>query len=149
MWKLKSNERLIRWRDFRRSLGQLSLEDALQATWDLWSTVPFAPYYLDPDSPEKWPNPWDLITENYYCDLAKALGIVYTIFFSANGKNLDVEIRIYHDPETGYMYNLAVFEQGKYVINFAGEDIVNIQSVDDKLKLKYVYGKKKLKLEEY
>lgn len=149
MWKLKANERLARWREFRISLASMPLAQALEATEAFWSTVPFAPYYLDPDTPEEWPNPWDLITENYYCDLAKALGIVYTICFSAHGEGLDAEIRVYYDPESKYTYNLAVFDKGKYVINLTEGEIVNIASVDKKLKLKRCFGSKELKLEEY
>lgn len=149
IWKLKTSERHVRWRDFRNSLSAMTLEEALIATQDFWASVPFAPYYLDPDRPEEWPNPWDLITENYYCDLAKALGIVYTVYFSQHGKDLDLEIRVYYDLDTEYVYNLAVFDQGKYVINLVEGEIVNIESVEEKLNLKRKFGIKELKLEEY
>jgi hypothetical protein len=146
MWKLETGERLARWRDFRKSLDLLSLDSAVQATADFWQGCPFNPYYLDPADSESWPTAWDLITENYYCDLAKALGIVYTMHFSAHDQALAPEIHIYIDPETGYAYNLSVFAKGKYVVNFLDSTIVNIESINKKLKLKYCYSGNELKL---
>ena len=146
MWKLETSERLARWRDFRKSLDALSLADACQATAEFWHTCPFNPYYLDPADPDSWPTAWDLITENYYCDLAKSLGIVYTLHFSNHTADLNPQIHIYNDPETGYVYNLSVLAQGKYVINFLDNKIVNIESINKKLKLKRCYGSEELKL---
>ena len=146
MWKLETSERIARWRDFRRSLDDLPLADAIQDVAEFWHTCPFQPYYLDPADPESWPTAWDLISENYYCDLAKALGMLYTICLTQHGSALAAEIHIYNDPETGYVYNLPVLAQGKYVINFIDNKIVNIESIDKKLKLKRLYSSTELKL---
>ena len=146
MWKLETGERLAHWRAFRKSLDDLSLEDAAQATAEYWQSCPFNPYYLDPADPESWPSAWELITENYYCDLAKALGIVYTLHFSKHEVDLNPQIHIYNDPETGYVYNLSVLAEGKYVINFLDSKIVNIELINKKLKLKRCYSSEELKL---
>ena len=79
MWKLETSERLARWRDFRKSLDNLSIEQAVQSVADFWTSCPFIPYYLDPDDYVNWPDPWTLVEENYYCDLARSLGMLYTI----------------------------------------------------------------------
>lgn len=146
MWKLETSERLARWRDFRKSLDDLPLEDAIQAVAEFWRNCPHQPYYLDPADPESWPTAWDLITENYYCDLAKSLGMLYTIHFTKHCMELSPEIHIYNDTETGYEYNLSVLAQGKYVINFIDNKIVNIESIRKNLKLKRCYNEKELKL---
>jgi len=146
MWKLETSERIARWRDFRKSLDDLPLADAVQAVAEFWHTCPYQPYYLDPADPASWPTAWDLIAENYYCDLAKALGIVYTIQFTQHGNTLDAEIHIYNDPETGYVYHLPVLSKGKYVVNFIDNKILNIESINKKLKLKRRYSGEELKL---
>ena len=146
MWKLETSERIARWRDFRKSLDDLPLADAVQAVAEFWHSCPYQPYYLDPADPESWPTAWDLIAENYYCDLAKALGIVYTIQFTQHGNTLDVEIHIYNDIKTGYVYHLPVLESGKYVVNFIDNKIVNIELINKKLKLKRRYSGEELKL---
>lgn len=147
MWKLKTGERIARWRDFRKNLDSLPLDQAMMATADFWQSCPFAPYYLDSTDPEEWPNPWELIEENYYCDLAKCLGIVYTIALTQHGQDLDAELRIYYDPESKVTYNLAVFDQGKYVINLTDGEVVNIESIKKTLQLRHKYKKADLKIQ--
>jgi hypothetical protein len=149
MWKLKADERLIRWRDFRNNLGVMSLDDALIETVQLWDTAPFTPYYLDSEKNEDWPDPWTLITDNYYCDIAKALGIIYTICFSEHGSQLNAELRIYQDLVSRYNYNLAFFNDGKYVINMIPGEVVNNSHIDNTLKLLYRFSSDDLKLKQY
>ena len=146
MWKLETSERIARWRDFRKSLDDLPLANAVQAVAEFWHNCPYQPYYLDPADPESWPTAWDLIAENYYCDVAKALGMLYTICLTQHGATLAAEIHIYNDPETGYVYCLPVLSEGKYVINFIDSKIVNIESINKKLKLKRLYTGTELKL---
>ena len=145
MWKLETGERIARWRDFRKSLDDLPLETAIQSVAEFWHNCPFNAYYLDPADPASWPRAWELISDNYYCDLAKALGMLYTIYFTSHGPGLDPEIHIYNDPETGFDYNLSVLSKGKYVINFIDNTIVNIESINKKLIRRYSAEELKLK----
>jgi len=149
MWKLPVSERLSRWRDFRKQLNELSLESAILETEQFWRTCPFIPYYLDSDSPKTWPNPWQLLEENFYCDLAKTLGIVYTLSLTEHRHNTTFEIRIYYDPISRVTYNLAWINQGKYVLNFVDGEIVNNTSIDKKLKLRHRWTAGDLNLEQY
>jgi hypothetical protein len=149
MWKLKANERLLRWREFRNGLDELGVEDALLCTVQLWDSAPFTPFYLDPEKIEDWPDPWLLITDNYYCDIAKAMGMIYTICFSKHGTNLETELRIYQDPVTRYNYNLAFFNQGKYVINMMPGEVVNNSHIAETLKLLYKFSDEDLKIKQY
>ena len=148
MWKLSPGERIAHWKNFRKSLDTMPIDTAILAVAEFWQSCPYVAYYLDPDTPDQWPTPWELILENYYCDLAKALGIVYTIHFSQHSTNLNLnpQIHIYNDTESGYVYNLSVFAQGKYVVNFIDNTVVNIESINKKLKLKHCYNGKELKL---
>jgi hypothetical protein len=147
MWKLEVSERITHWRAFRITLATMSLPDAIQATADFWQHCPHEPYYLESGVPETWPTAWDLITENYYCDIAKALGMLYTIAYSAHGHNLPMKMCVYYDTETGYEYNLSVFADGKYVINLVDGQVVNIDSINEKFKLKHCYDRAILKLQ--
>jgi hypothetical protein len=149
MWKLQTSERMARWRDFRKQLTQMSMDDALLATVEFWRTCPYTPYYLEPSKPETWPDPWQLVEENYYCDVAKALGILYTVYLSEHKNSIEYEIRIYKDPETGFIYNLVYLNQGKYVLNLVDSEIVNNTSIDKKFKLLHCYDSSVLNLEKY
>ena len=149
MWKLEANERISQWRDFRKTLSSLTLNRALESTVDFWQSCPHHPFYLDPERPDDWPTPWQLIADNYYCDLAKALGMLYTVYLTCRDQIKEAEIRVYYDPESRYTYNLAIFDQGKYVLNFIDGKVVNISSVNKRLKLKYQFSSMDLKLEQY
>lgn len=147
MFKLHADERLTRWRSFRKSIDNQSLDDAVTATAQFWAHCPFSPYYLDAAKPETWPDPWTLITENWYCDVAKALGMLYTIKYTKH--NPAVELRIYHDAATNYDYNLAWIDDGKYVLNMADEEVVNKTQIKEEWILKRSFQSADLKLDNY
>lgn len=149
MFKLSTNERLSRWKQFRASLNDLSLGDAIRQTNDLWHSCPFIPFYLDDEDPNSWPDPWQLIEENYYCELAKALGIIYTLHLSKHQHDLEPEIRIYYDSTTKYSYHLVYLCRGKYVLNMVEGEIVNKDLINKDLIMKCCYTAKEMKLEKY
>ena len=149
MWKLDTDERMAHWRAFRKQLDLLPLEQALEETAKFWQTCPFVPFYLDIDRVDSWPDPWSLIYENTYCDVAKCLGIVYTVLLTTHRKDLAVEVRTYRDPKNGYDYNLAWFNQGKYVLNLIDGTIVNSRQLDKTLKLIQQYTAEELQLQNY
>lgn len=127
------DERLRSWQDFRTTIGQKPFEQALEDTQHLWSYAPYVAHYLTTDQLSAWPDPWELLYENYYCDLAKALGIVYTLYLSSHRP--DIEIKIYQDPDSKETYNLVLVDQGKYVLNMIHDEVVNKQQIDSNLKL--------------
>jgi len=133
MWTLLPNERLRCWQEFRKTISSKTFEQALQDTQHLWSYAPYVAHYLTTDHVEEWPGPWELLYENYYCDLAKALGIVYTLYLT--GHRPEMEIQVYSDPSTKEQHNLVFVEQGKYVLNLIHDEVVNKEHIDKHLKL--------------
>jgi hypothetical protein len=149
MFKNESRQRLEFWKKFRSDLNSADLESALNLVNDFWAKCPFLPYYLDPQQPQNWPDPWQLIQENYYCDLAKCLGIIYTLHLTNHGHTLDPELRIYNDNKTRHQYHIAYLCQGKYVLNLLDNQIVNKEHINQELKLVRCYTARDLQLEKY
>ena len=151
MWNLRPEERLREWRSFRREIGQLPMESAIQQTVQLWSYAPYVTHYLCADLVEDWPEPWTLVHENYYCDLAKALGMLYTLYLCDHWNNSidNLEIRIYKDTDQHDILNTVWVNTGKYILNFQFNAVVNKILVDEKYKLKHRYTVKDLKLDLY
>jgi hypothetical protein len=147
MWKLKPDERLARWREFRKKLDSLTLDDAVQEVAQFWTGAPFTPYYLDIDRPEEWPDPWTLVEENYWCDVAIAMGMLYTIKFTAHDP--EIKPHVYYDTDSQVYYNLAFIEDGKYVLNMSEGKVVNKTQIKNNLELLYCYGEQELKLNSY
>lgn len=149
MFKLSTGDRLNHWKTFRHTLESLPLAHALNQTILFWQHCPYIPFYLHPEDPDHWPDPWQLITENYYCDLAKTLGMLYTIYLTSHGKSVDPEIRVYYDSQRRLEYHIAYLCRGKYVLNLVDGEVVNKQQINQQLKLKYCYTAEDLKLEQY
>ena len=149
MFKLQSSERIRLWRKFRYDLDSMPLTKAIEATNHFWQHCPFVPYNLEIADPKSWPNPWELILENRYCDVAKVLAIVYTLYLTKHGEDLDPEIRAYLDTNSRYTYHIAYLCQGKYVLNLIEGEVVNKAHITKNFKLKYCYTAGDLQLEQY
>ena len=78
MWPVKFEDRLVQWSILREEAKNLSLESSLNKINHWWQQTPWVPYHLHWDDQETWPNPWELLSDNLFCDLARSLGIVYT-----------------------------------------------------------------------
>ena len=149
MWNLRVNDRLAAWKDFRHELSDLPLDKAVTTLNQFWSPAPVVNYYLTSDTVKDWPDPWTLIAENYYCDVAKALGMLYTIYFTSH-KSVPMDYRVYYEPGTKDKINVAYIDKGKYILNYYPYEIVNTQYVEQKqLKLLYQYSTTDLQLEKY
>jgi hypothetical protein len=148
MWKLPTPDRLAAWKRFRSELDKMDFESALEHTARLWNRAPFNPYYLDHDQIDTWPDPWTLIADNCYCDLAKALGMLYTIHLSEHRTHA-LELKVFKHKETRAMYNLVWIDNGKYVLNLEPEEFVNKKSIPKELEVKINFSSIELKLDRY
>jgi hypothetical protein len=148
MWKMNTADRLERWKHLRAELGKVNFETAMIQSIDAWSQTPFEPYYLDWDRPESWPDPWTLISENYYCDLAKALGILYTVYLSPHGEHHTFELRIFQGPSKE-IFNLVYIDDGKYVLNLEQGLVVNKKSIPKELRQVAEYRSEHLRLDHF
>lgn len=148
-FKLDTESRLMTWQRFRHSLEGLEFDLVLERTVEFWGDVPSMPYYLEYDSVKNWPDPWQLITENYYCDVAKCLGMLYTIYLSGH-KESHPEIRVYRDKNSMYLYSILWLYDGKYILNWDQEEIVNTKLLEENESvLLHRYTSKDLNLDRY
>ena len=145
MWNLLPHERLRSWQEFRNRISELPIANALNEIEHLWSYAPYVNHYLHYDLVEEFPGPWELIYDNHYCNLAKALGIMYTLYLSKH--DVEIEIRVYIDPVSMEQYNLVYVDKGKYVLNLVHDEVVNSTQVPKEIKLKKIITSKELALE--
>lgn len=105
MFDLFDTEKLKSWREFR-----LSLETSATPFQDvalLWSKAPFVNRYLNPHNPNSWPDPWKLIMDGKFDDLAICLGMCYTLQLTERFKSDKFEIHMSILPECS-QYMLVV-----------------------------------------
>lgn len=79
MWAQSYEDLLLEWAALRDQAKGLPLEEALTLIHKWWNTAPIVNNTVHFTDPDNWPLPWDLLTQPAYCDVAKCLGIAYTL----------------------------------------------------------------------
>lgn len=122
MWPKEFEPRLVEWNNLRRDCASLDLSSCVLVINDWWFQCPWRPYHLHWDDRATWPDPWDLLADNVYCDLARALGIVYTLMLLEHDKTMTIQLA---DTDQG---NLVLVDDGKYILNWCRGEVLNIHS---------------------
>jgi len=120
MWASTFAGRLESWYSMRQQCHDLSVESALLAINSWWFSTPWQPYYLDWLDLATWPDPWQLLNDNVYCDLARALGILYTISLLDRADLTHAALVLSQDG-----HNLVVVDKSKYILNWSPDTVVN------------------------
>jgi hypothetical protein len=118
-------DRLAIWFAFRQRLDQLSFEKAIHEVNAFWTSAPISNQYYSIDLPDQWPNPWDLLVENHYDNIAIGLGMLYTIGLMQG--NPKVEFKCARSNEKSCDRALVWAQDGKYVLNWDLSVRVNTQ----------------------
>ena len=82
--------------------------------------LPIDNHYLHWDDTRNWPDPWDLLADGIFCNLAKSLGIVYTLQLIDRPDINDIKI-----VQTNEGDNLVVVNRGLYILNWSPTEILN------------------------
>ena len=112
MWCSTFEQRLAAWNALRDRVRMLPKSDALGEINAWWQKTPWRAYHLHWDDRTDWPDPWQLLSDNIYCDLARGLGILYTITVLDRD---DLQDAVLVDSDQG---NLVLVEDGKYILNW-------------------------------
>lgn len=86
-----------------------------------WQKVPLVNHYLHTDFVKDWPNPWELISENHYCNIARGLGMFYTLYLLGVTDIEFVEAKDYNNEEV----ILVLVDNAKYILNYWPDTVVN------------------------
>jgi hypothetical protein len=119
MWPNTVDQRLQSWYELRQHASTADLESALDLVNSWWFNAPWRPYHLHWDERQNWPDPWQLLSDNMFCPLARGLGILYTITMLNRPDIQDAELT---DSDND---NLVLISNGKYILNWDPKQIVN------------------------
>ena len=120
MWPKTFSARLESWNLLRDRCLTCSAEQALREINAWWFGSPWRPYYLHWDDQKTWPDPWQLLSDDIYCEVARGLGILYTI---ALLNRADLEPATLVLTQAGH--NLVLVAQEKYILNWDPVSVVN------------------------
>ena len=128
MWHPTFAERLGSWHQLRCQAAQAKLVPALEMINRWWFGTPWRAYHLHWDDQPTWPDPWQLLSDNIYCPLARGLGILYTIAIVDRVDLQDVVL-----AELGGD-NLVLIDKSKYILNWDADTVVNINLEPQKVR---------------
>jgi hypothetical protein len=123
MWPVIFEDRLREWRQLRDNIAAAPVDAGLMTINDWWFKAPMVNRHLSWSNCHEWPGPWDLLAEDTWCDLARALGMLYTITMHPQNQ-FTVSL-----AQTS-LGNLVLVEHGKYILNWAPGQILNRQSIN-------------------
>ncbi len=128
MWPETFEQRLAEWSDLKKQCRSQTVEHALQTINNWWFQAPVVNHYIHRQDIPNWPDPWQLLNDNIYCDLARALGIVYTLLDIDHSDVVDVAIAYTEND------NLVLINKGLYILNWAPSTVLNINSINQDIK---------------
>jgi len=125
IWPNSFAARLESWNLLRDQCQNLPAQTALEDINAWWFRAPWRPYYLHWDDQVTWPDPWQLLSDDVYCELARGLGILYTITLLDRADLAPAELILTQDG-----FNLVQVAKEKYILNWVADTVVNtIQAV--------------------
>jgi hypothetical protein len=120
IWPVNFADRLASWNQLRIDVQTLPIESALLKINQWWFQTPWRPYYLHWDDQPTWPDPWQLLSDDVYCNLARGLGILYTISMLDRADMVDTELVLTEQGD-----NLVLVAKEKYILNWSPDSVVN------------------------
>jgi hypothetical protein len=124
VFDLYGKERLIEWKKIRADLEHSSTpyHDVLK----LWRKAPFVNPYIDTKDPDSWPDPWRLVLDSKYDNLAICLGMLYTLKLTERFMDATFEIhKSAGQEEDAYL----VVVDGESVIDYAADRICSFRDI--------------------
>lgn len=118
-FQLTFSERLREWNELRNSVQSKTTLEQCVSIDDWWQRAPLVNHYLHPLDTHNWPDPWQLLSENEYCRIARGLGICYTMHLIGQS---DVQMLEVTD-ECGDEYIIVACD--KYAMNWHPRCVVN------------------------
>ena len=121
VFQLNYEARLSDWYDLRVQLEDSDIQTRVIEIDKWWQRAPLVTHHLHILDSENWPDPWELLVENTYDEVARALGICYTLLL------LD-ENAISMAEATDKMGNDVVIVQvdnAKYILNYWPDTVLS------------------------
>lgn len=113
--------RLQSWYNLRTQVNELSLQSQCTEIDKWWQQAPLVNHHLHTLDTDNWPDPWELLAENNYCDVARALGMCYTLLLLGVSDVEMVEAR----NDQGEDVVLVLVDRAKYILNYWPDTVLS------------------------
>jgi hypothetical protein len=141
VFQLKYDARLRSWYELRTTLANSDIKTKCIEIDKWWQYAPLVNHHLHPHDIDNWPNPWELLSENTYCEVARALGMCYTLYLIGI---TDIELVLARN-NTGEDVVLVLVDDAKYILNYWPNTVISNSLKDfkvvDRLDIKKIKDK--------
>ena len=76
---LSPNERLEDWKRLRKEIANADDGQALRLVAEYWGKAPLSVYSYDPEQPDEWPSPWEMVSDGEWSRSTVAIGMEFTL----------------------------------------------------------------------
>ena len=129
VFQLNYDSRLKSWYELRKSIEKADVATKCVEIDKWWQHAPLVTHYLHPKDKQEWPGPWDLLVDNQYCNIARGLGMIYTLLLSGI-EDIDFCIALDDNSEE---VAIVIVDRVKYVLNYWPNSVLNINLQDFKV----------------
>lgn len=130
VFQLHYEARLKSWHELRKQLEHSDIETKCIEIDNWWQKAPLVNHHLHILDVNNWPGPWDLLVENTYCTVARAIGMCYTLILTGV-----TDIKMVEATDVfGEDVVLVLVDDAKYVLNYWPNTVVNNNSTDFSIK---------------
>jgi len=130
VFQLTYDARLQSWYDLRASIEQTDIKTKCVMIDKWWQQAPMVNRHLHILDNETWPGPWDLLVENSYCTLARALGMCYTLLLLQIN---DIKL-VEASDNLGDDCLLVLVDNAKYILNYHPDTVISNKLTDFTIK---------------
>ena len=120
-FQLSYVDRLRDWRDLRNTIIQHSLEYQCVEIDRWWQQAPLVNHHYHWNDTSNWTDPWEMLSENIYCPLTRAVGMCYTLLM--NDIN-DIELVQASDQYAEEHY-LVLVNKPKYILSYWPNTVIS------------------------
>jgi hypothetical protein len=113
IFQIEYETRLQSWHDLKEDIKISDLKTKVIKIDNWWQNAPTVNHYLHLKDTTNWPDPWELLVENLYCNVAKALGMCYTLYMTGE-QNFQM---VTASDEVGNDVVLVIVDD-KYILNY-------------------------------
>ena len=113
-FQLPFQDRLHSWRTLRHKRDHLAKQDFIVEVDRWWQQAPLIKQHLHWNDQENWTDPWTMLSENEYCTLTRAIGMIYSLVMCGI-EDIELIIAMDHTCEEHY---LVTVEGAKYILNY-------------------------------
>jgi len=122
--------RLRSWCELRSTLENSDTKTKSIAIDHWWQKAPLVNHHLHLQDSMTWPGPWELLSENTYCTVARALGMCYTLLLVGVD---DIQLVEATDMQGDDMV-IVLVDRAKYVLNYWPNSVLNSSSTEFTIK---------------